>query len=67
MLAQFLIVPQTPAQIADLIVQCLGLALLIIGGAIILSQRQFATLFRLPEQPVHQLEPIDLLMGLFAF
>lgn len=67
MLAQFLVAPQTPAQIADLVVQCLGLGILIIGGAIILSQRRVAALVQLPPQPEHRLEPMDLLIGLLAF
>lgn len=67
MLAQFIVTPQTPGQIADLVVQCLGLGLLIIGGAIVLSRRRVGTLFHLPEQPVHRLEPLDLLIGLLAF
>src|SRR6185295_11069389 len=67
MLAQFLFPPQTPAQIADLVVQCLGLGLLIIGGAVMLSKRRFGAFFRLPQQAAHQIDPSDLLVGLLAF
>lgn len=67
MLAQVIVSPQTPGQIADLVVQCLGLGLLIIGGAGILSRRRFGSLFRLPEQSEHRIEPVHLLMGLLAF
>lgn len=67
MLAEFFIAPQTPSQTADLIVQCLGLAILTICGAVMLSQRRFAAFFQLPAQPQHQLEPTDILLGLLAF
>jgi len=67
MLADAFVAPQTPLQTADLVVQCAGLALLIFGGAVILSQRRFAALFHLPEAGEHRLEPTDLLLGLLAF
>ena len=56
----------TPLEFATLVLLALGVAVIIAGAVITRRHRRQSKILRLPNPPLHRLEPLDLLVGFLA-